>query len=129
MTHRSSRDRGRRGARSQRSFVPDPFDSFSDPRASMLASEAREALALALATLEDPALDEVRLVSVRADGKEVHATLACPAACHEAARDALERVRGRLRTDLAESLDRRRAPTLALALATEEELAHERGEP
>lgn len=88
----------------------------------MLASSAREALALALASLEDPALDEVRLDRAQLVGKEVHAVFAGPSACHAAASRALTRAAGHLANELAVELDRKRALRLSWSLVTDEEL-------
>ncbi|MBX7195785.1 MAG: hypothetical protein K1X94_27270 [Sandaracinaceae bacterium] len=93
----------------------------------MIASAAHEALAFALASLEDPALDEVRLDRVRSGGKEVHATFVCPSHAHAAAHAALERVERRLGTELAIELDRKRALRLRWSLVTDEELALDAG--
>ncbi len=89
----------------------------------MIASQARETLALALASFEDPALEEVRLESARNDGKAVHATFACPASCHREAHAALLRVERRLASELAIELDRKRALRLTWSLVTEDELS------
>ncbi|MBN8609790.1 MAG: hypothetical protein J0L92_04370 [Deltaproteobacteria bacterium] len=89
----------------------------------MIASAAREALALTLASLEDPALEDVRLEGARNDGKSVHATFACPAEVHAAAHAALTRVERRLASELAVELDRKRALRLTWSLLTEDELA------
>lgn len=89
----------------------------------MIASQAGQTLSLALACLEDPALDEVRLASTRNDGKAVHATFVCPSAVHAAARTALTRVEHRLARELAAELDRKRALRLTWSLLTEDELA------
>ena len=130
MTHRRSRARGPRGARSHDPHPqPDPIDSFAlspDPRAAMLASTAQQALGLALASLEDPALDEVRLDGAHLTGKEVHAIFVCPSACHATASRALARAAGHLARELAIELDRKRALRLAWSLVTDEELEAER---
>lgn len=89
----------------------------------MLASAAHQALALALASLEDPALDEVRLDRAQLTGKEVHAIFVCPTACHPAASRALTRASGHLARELAVELDRKRALRLSWSLVTDEELA------
>jgi hypothetical protein len=126
LTHRRSRTRGPRGARAH----DVPFDScslFPDPRAAMLASTAHEALALALASLEDRALDEVRLDRAQLVGKEVHAVFACPSACHAAASRALTRAAGHLANELAVELDRKRALRLSWSLVTDEELSTAHG--
>jgi hypothetical protein len=92
----------------------------------MLASTAQQALGLALASLEDPALDEVRLDRAHLTGKEVHAIFVCPSACHATASRALARAAGHLARELAIELDRKRALRLAWSLVTDEELEAER---
>ena len=87
----------------------------------MIASAAHQALSLALASLEDPALDEVRLDRVTPEGKSVHARFVCPAAQHPRAIAALSRAAHRLGNELAAELDRKRALRLTWTLLTEEE--------
>ena len=98
----------------------------------MLASQALETLSLALAELEDPGLTSLRIVDVQPGfSSDLTALLACPAADYEAALRTLPRMEGRLRSELAYALQRKRVPRLVLALVSEEELtrvADEEGE-
>lgn len=90
----------------------------------MLASQAFETLSLALAELEDPALATLRIVDVQSGfSGELNALVACPAREYESAHNALPRMEGRLRSELAYALQRKRVPRLAFALVSEEELA------
>ena len=89
----------------------------------MLASQAFEALSLALAELEDPALSSLRIVDVQPGfSGDLNALLACPAHDYEGAHGALPRMEGRLRSELAYALQRKRVPLLRFALVSEEEL-------
>lgn len=80
----------------------------------MLASEAREVLSLALCEVADSALEDVVLDHVDAGPSGIVATLVVPAAGVDAARAALDRIRPRLRAELAAALQRRRVPELSL---------------
>lgn len=81
----------------------------------MLASEAREVLSLALSEATDPLLEDLVLLDVVAGGGAIVVTLAAPST-DDAVRAALERVRPRLRSELASQLQRRRVPELSLVL-------------
>ena len=95
----------------------------------MLASQALETLSLALAELEDPALASLRIVDVQTGfSGELIALLACPAADYEAALSTLPRMEGRLRSELAYALQRKRVPRLVFALVSEEELTRKHDE-
>ncbi len=120
MKHSRSRRRSRDAA---------PVPSF-DSHAAMLASQAFETLSLGLAELEDPALASLHIVDVAPGlSGDLVALVACPARDYEGASLALPRLEGRLRSELAYALQRKRVPLLRLALVSEEELALTQRDP
>lgn len=120
MKHSRSRRRSRDAA---------PVPSF-DSHAAMLASQAFETLSLALAELEDPALLSLRIVDVAPGlSGDLIALVACPARDYEGAHLALPRMEGRLRSELAYALQRKRVPLLRFSLVSEEELAATQRDP
>jgi ribosome-binding factor A len=105
MSTRSSRRPGRR------SF--DRSVPVSDPRGEQLAAQAHDALQLALASLEDPRLDDVVLRAVTSDlGGALVATFEAPTASLHAAELALALATPRLRHEVASEIHRKRAPNL-----------------
>lgn len=100
---------------SRRSF--DRSVPLSDPRGEQLAAQAHDALQLALATLEDPRLEDVVLRAVTSDlGGALVATFEAPIASLQAAAVALALATPRLRHEVASEIHRKRAPNLRVVL-------------
>ncbi|HEX6884604.1 MAG TPA: hypothetical protein VF530_14610 [Planctomycetota bacterium] len=96
--------------------APDPGGSGLERRDQQLGRQAERILSLTFADLDDPGLEDLELVEVQAQhGCLTVVMLAPPGSDVSAVRDyhaRLEAARGRLRSELARGLHRRRVPEL-----------------
>jgi ribosome-binding factor A len=126
---RSGRDRRDRRARHDRAAPlesiyfgqgqsPTAARSDDDRRARQLCRQVREQLELALGELEDPLLDGVHVLDVTSVGNGVLRVELGLDAEHsiDAVRERLNAVRGRLRSETAAAISRKRTPMLELVV-------------
>ena len=108
MGHREWRARPKRSA-----FPPN-----SDPRTLRLCSEAREAISLALATVDDPRLEDTYVLAVRPhpDASCLLVVVAAPERDVAKVKEALTAAQPRLRGELAGAIERKRVPDLAFTV-------------
>lgn len=78
----------------------------------MLASQVDEALRLALATLDDPRLEDATVRDVTAEGGALRATIECEALDVPAVIAALDRAMPRIRFELASDIHRKKLPSV-----------------
>lgn len=102
----------------ERGHSPTAARSDDDRRARQLCRQVREQLELALGELEDPVLDGVYVLDVTSVGNgvlrvEIGLDSERPI---EAVRERLSAVRGRLRSETAAAISRKRTPMLELVL-------------
>lgn len=105
--HGSSRGHSSTGARSD-----------DDRRARQLCRQVREQLELAIGELDDPLLDGVSIVDVISIGNHMLRVELVVDGPHpiEAVRERLSAVRGRLRSETAAAISRKRTPMLELVV-------------
>jgi ribosome-binding factor A len=96
-------------------FIDTRSDHRAERKTSQLCREVREALSLALAELDDDTLTSAWVADVHADGDPSHlrVIVVTPLADVDAVHDALQRACGRLRSEVAGAISRKRVPLLA----------------
>lgn len=114
----SNHRRGKKGPDFSRTDASDHSNSRRDQQ---LCRQAERILGLALVELDDPLLEEVALVGVYARGGGTLGVelLAPPGTDRDTLRDMRERIdaaRGRLRSELARSINRRRVPDIVFQI-------------
>jgi ribosome-binding factor A len=102
-------------------FTSSDRDRRAERKTRQLCREVRDALSIALGELADEALAGAWVCEVRSDGDPSHLRVIVVAAETDAVHEALQRAAGRLRSEVAAAIARKRVPHLTFEVHGREE--------